>query len=360
MAAIGWYRFDAGLLPRGIVIVEAMRQSASLWEGPVASLFETLAESLPANLQPEIAFLGDSRTFPLQAVQQNTITLARELGRYPVLGPLLHALQRDALGDVPLLVITTRPVVDIDDWNVPEVTRRTLVYRLFGEARVSPDGFREVDNTTDFSQFVEHLSDPIEHVRITQDQGLAVNWSGSGYLRQGPGLEAGGLADYATTVQFVSSGSAPATAQVRRRSGVERRVPLRTAAPLPESEAVPLRGSEGSVLSFWRRGMTYYCPGCRWSHPPGHVRCRDAGGAPLFPTLESRPIGTVVVVENQGGAAERFREVPRRRLLLEDGRVLDWSEDVPKFQVYRGDQWHDEAAAGRFLSIGENRHALRL
>src|SRR5262245_7954447 len=118
-----WYRFDAGSLPRGVVVVEAMKESAALWQGPVASILELLAEKLPANQQPDVVFLGDNRTHPLDVVLRGlsaeskptraALDVECELGRYPVIGPLLWALQQDLRHDVPVLVISTRPVIDL-------------------------------------------------------------------------------------------------------------------------------------------------------------------------------------------------------------------------------------------------------
>ena len=317
----GWYALDAAALPRGVVVADASPAVAALWHGPIASILEEVADRLPADARPDIVFLGGRVRHPLADILRGlgsthpaaagpAIDIGANLGRYPVAGPIL----RDLLDGppCPVLLLLNGPALDLDDWAVPEVTSRLLVYRLTGTDRVSPDGFAEVGPDADLAGVVAHLADPVRSVRIA---GFALDWDNDRFRWDGGALSADERAAIPARVRLaLPEGTEPA-AVVTRAGGAEHRPALSPAAAPPGPPAVTLAPAEGMVLDLWERGQAYYCGACRQSHPPGQARC-EGGGPGLLPTAA----GLVVVARRVGGWA--VAPVPRGILPLPDGRVL--------------------------------------
>ncbi|MBX9583497.1 MAG: hypothetical protein K2X87_24615, partial [Gemmataceae bacterium] len=283
----GWYALDPASLPRGVVIADASPAAAALWHGPVASVLEELADRLPAGARPEVVFLGGRVRHPLGDVLRGLgsghpaaagpgVGIAANLGRYPAAGPALRDLFDGP--PRPVLLLLNGPALDLDDWAVPEVTSRVLVYRLTGADRVSPAGFAELGPDADLGGLVAHLADPVRAVRVT---GFALDWDNDAH-RWGDGeLTAAGPAAVPLRVRLARADGATPEAVVSRTSGAEHRLTL-TPCPTPvEPAAVPLSAAEGLILDQWERGNGFYCGACRRSHPPGRVRC-DAGGGPAL------------------------------------------------------------------------------
>ncbi len=343
----GWYEFDPARLPRGVVVADATAAAAPFWQGPILTVLEDLAAGTPPDRWPEVAFLGGDATHPLAAVLRGlgsdaaggpgpALAVADHLGRYPVLGPLLWALSRGPAR--PVLLVTTRPVPDLEDWATPEVARRLLVYRLTGEGRVTPDGFRELDTNADLSVLADHLADPVRRVRVGGGAALAVDWSNPAYGWTAGGLEADGGDDFALAVRLAHPDGHAPDATVTRAGG-EVRVPLVSAVTPPAPAALALRPAEGTVLETWVGGRPYYCLGCRRNHPPGQVRCpAGAGDVPLFPTLAALPPGTVCRAAGRAGAWT-CRPLPQPLAPLPDGRVVAWFGDAAEVYAPAAGGW---------------------
>lgn len=359
----GWYRMDVAALPRGVVVAVATDEAAPLWRGPIASVLEELADKLPAESRPDVAFLGDRKTHPLAAVLRGlaetppttpglTIDIATQLGRYPVAGPLFREL---LLGPArPVVLITTVPLLDLVDWIDPETTGRTLVYRLAGADRVSPAEFTEIGPEADLGVLVEHLRDPVKAVRISHPASLAIDWDNPAYRWDAGALVCDEPGDLGVTALFAQIEPTPPEAAVTRGSGAEIRVPLVPGRPVPPLAAVPLTAAEANVMSLWRRGTSFWCSGCSQSHPPGQVRCAAAADGPgLFPTLRTTPRAPLYRAEAKG-AAWLIRPIPRGIVLLPDETVLAGPDGAVSLYAAGPDQWeprHDTPSD--FLPLGD-------
>lgn len=345
----GWFRIDPAGLPRGVVLVDATPAAAPLWHGPVASLLEELAEKLPAESHPEVAFLGDRRTHPLAGLR-----FTDHLGRYPVAGPLLRELERGPVR--PVILVTNTAVIDLADWATPDLVRRMLVYRLTGDDRLSPQGFHELGPETDLGVLVKHLRDPATGIRTT---GFALDWDNPAWTWNAGLLESTGGAG--TAAFFLSPDDRPPTATVTRASGAELPLPLTATDPPAEPPPVGFSPAEGNVLELWRRGNAYWCQSCRRSHPPGVVRCPAPGTPPgLFPTLHPLPDHGLYRVGVRGGAWW-FRPVRRGLLALADGRVLVGRGGSPCVFAHVGDRWQRQPGPTTgFISLADGEFAIAL
>lgn len=286
-----WYRLTLEGLPRGVVVVDATPSAAALWFGPVASILEEIVEKLPPEMHPEVAFLGDRKTHSLDTVIRSlapgpatgaAIEIPSQLGRYPVLGPLLWELSRGPAR--PLLVLANSPILDLEDWAAPEYAGRTLVYRMMGSEPLSHPSFREVGPETDLAVLVEHLHDPIASLRIGHPSALAMDWSNDTFRWEDGMLH--GTATANLIAQFLHPHEGQPEALVTKQSGIEHRLTL-AAAPPPEAPTrIPLSPAEGNVLNLWRRGSGFWCGHCSRTHAPGQVWCRGSGNPTgLFPSF---------------------------------------------------------------------------
>lgn len=364
-----WYRLDLSALPRGVVAVEASASAAGLWFGPVASVLEELVEKLPPNSHPEVAFLGDRQTYPLSAVLRGlsstsapgtgpTVDIAAQLGRYPVLGPLLWELSRGPVR--PLLVLANSPLLDIEDWAVPEVTGRTLVYRLTGTEPMSHPAFREVGPETELGVLVEHLRDPVRGVRVGQGEALAVDWDNDAYRWDDGALVWGPPAAAELTASFLHPEGRVPEAVITRGNGAEHRLALAPVPPPVEARAIPLSPGEGNVLNLWRRGTPYWCGNCSRSHPPGQLWCAGVpAGRGLFPTLRDAPAAMAYVGEARSGEWV-LTPVPRGIVPLADGRVLVSRDGAASEYVFDADHWEAFAEdPGAFVPLDGGGFVIR-
>lgn len=291
-----WYRLDLTGLPRGVVAVDATPSAAALWFGPVASILEEIAEKLPAEMHPEVAFLGDRKTYPLASVLRGlampgtvkpgpAFDVASQLGRYPVLGPLLWELSHGPAR--PLLVLANATILDAEDWAVPVFAERTLVYRMMGADAVSHPAFNEVGPEADLGVLVDHLRDSITAIRIGHPVALAMDWSNDA-CRWTDGVlhgTANELLDL--TAQFLHPANVPPEVVVMKASGAEHHLKPSLAASPETAAAIPLTPAEGNVLNLWRRGSGFWCGRCSRTHAPGKLWCAGTANVPgLFPSLD--------------------------------------------------------------------------
>jgi hypothetical protein len=296
-----WYRLDLSGLPRAVVAVDASASAAAMWFGPVASVLDEIAEKLPPAAHPEVAFLGDRKTYPLAAILKGissplapptgpSVDVNSQVGRYPVLGPLLWELSRGQVR--PLLVMANGPVLDAEDWAVPEVTGRTLVYRMTGADRATHPAFREVGPETELGVLVEHLRDPVTAVTVRHEAGLAVDWDNDAYTWDDGTLTWQSPAATDLSGRFLHGGDEPPAAVVKKAGGAVYRLPLVPVAGPADPLPVPLTPAEANVLNLWRRGTGFWCGQCSRTHTSGRVWCvGKADGPGLFPTLAATPAG---------------------------------------------------------------------
>jgi len=365
-----WYQLDLGSLPRGIVVAESTHGSAALWAGPITSLLEELAEQLPPGSHPDVVFLGDRRPHSLAAVlgsvspthpaasREAAPSVDRQLGRYPVVGPVMWEVERGSAR--PVLLLLTGTPLDLDDWATPAVARRTLVYRLTGPERVTPAVFTELGPEADLGRLGAHLRDAVTTVRVGGGAAVVVDWAD----------DAGRWADGATTCGPPAAGpfhflvahaeGVVPDAVVGRASGAESRLQLVPARPPDPPAAVALSPAEGTILTMWASGRAFWCGACRQNHPPGALWCPPNEGRPgLFPTLAAGPAAPTYVAATRGGRWDAT-PVPRGIVVLPDGRVVVRRDGAAPVCDFDGTRWNfggDDP--GRFVPAGDARFALR-
>lgn len=360
-----WYRLDLAALPRGVVAVDVTANAAALWFGPVASILEELAEKLPPESHPEIAFLGDRRTYPLSVVLRAlsnapgaTVDIASQLSRYPVIGPLLWELSRGP--GRPLVILANSPLLDAEDWAVPEVTVRTLVYRLTGSGPITPPAFREVGPETDLGVLVEHLRDPIRRVNVGHGAALAVDWDNDAFLWENGILNGEPPASLELNAAFVHPEDRPPEAVVTRGAGVAHRITLVPIPFPPATPCVPLTPAEGNVLSLWQRGTPFWCVACSRSHPPGQLLCAIPGSrSGLFPSLQGLANALAYRVELRTGEW-LLTPLSRGIMDLTEGRVLvNRERSAPEYQFVDGNWLAFADEQNPFISLDGSTFLIR-
>ena len=363
-----WYAPSLAALPRGVVVVEATRAAATLWDGPVASVLEELADQLAADSYPEVVFLGDRHGHPLAGVLLGLssphpaaggtpVPIAPQLGRYPVAGPALWAVECGP--PRPILLLLNACPLDLDDWATPALARRVLVYRLTGGERVAPPAFTELGPEADLGRLAAHLRDPAEAVRVADPAALVVDWHGDECRWDAGGVACGLPAAGGPLLRVAHPDGFRPEAVVRRASGAEYRVPLAPATPPAPTPAITLTRAEETVLTEWANGRPFWCGGCRRPHPPGALVCQTGGGPGLFPTLPPGPVAPLYLATDRGG---RWHLSPAARgiAVAPDGRVLVCRDGATAGYEFDGGVWAalvDEAA--RFAPAGDGVYALR-
>lgn len=355
------YQLDVDQLPPGVVVIDASTEFAPLWSGPVVSVLEELATLSAGRSPPGVAFLGGSELYPVEAVLRglggNEDWIEKQVGRCPLLGPLLWKLQASA--PRPVVVVTDTPPLDLTDWSVSDFTRRVAFYRLTGAGPVAP-GFAEWSSTeTELATVARHLADPLKQIRIGGAGTVALDWDDpSGTWRDGL-LIVEEPQRSAIVCQFASSDDARPRAWGIRTSGREVEFSLSRLGPRPEEARRDLSRAEGIVLELWRQGNPYYCKSCEAEHTPGRVRC-PIGGGDLLPSLAELPSGTVGVVTPRNGGWT-FRAVPRGVIPLGDSHVVVWADDNGGVYTAQGDRWVvAESLPARFVNLSDGSYAVRL
>jgi|GEM_PF-3646255 len=351
-----WYRLDSGALPGGVVAVDATSAARLLWAGPIASVLEELVESLPPSEHPDVVFLGDRMRHPIQRVLEamspsadlaTGFDLESQLGRYPVVGPLF----RDLLDEPPrpvLLLLSglSGPIIDLDDWAVPDVTRRVLAYRLTGSVRQTSDAFAELGSDADLKQAVDHLRDPVRSATIGGGNVLPLDWKQDGWSSRDGGLGCDRPESIEVELQLRHPSGVAPRAAITRLSGVALDLPLiRCDGPARLVPTVLTRG-EWNVLDSWERNRSYYCSHCRHNHLPGQLRCEGpARSLPLFPSIDASLPAPAYVVIKRGG---QWSLIPYSRGIvpLGDDRVI--INRLNQFSVshFDGSKWE--------WQVGEN------
>lgn len=349
----GWFRLDLAGLPRPVVAIDATAAAAGLWFGPAASVLEEVAEKLPPAAHPEIAFLGDRKTYPLAAILRGlssplapptgpSVDVNSQVGRHPVLGPLLWELSKSPVR--PLLLLANAPVLDAEDWAIPDIASRLLVYRMTGADPVTHPAFREVGPETELGVLVEHLRDPVTAVRVRHESGLAADWDNDAYAWDEGALAWQPPAAPELGVRFLHGEGPPPAATVRKAGGAEHTLPL-VAAPAPADPApVPLAPAEANVLNLWRRGTGFWCGQCSRTHAPGQVWCPgQADGVGLFPTMAANPAGAYLAeprsTEWQATPIRRgvVQVAPGQVLVSRPGAAAEYRFDAGRWEPYADD-----------------------
>lgn len=356
-----WWSVSADTLPRGIVAVDATREAAPLWRGPYFSVLEELAAILPESARPEIAFLGDVRTYPLDEVLRGVDPTARptgpavaidvNLGRCPLVGPLMRTAAEGQQRTI--VVLTNQPILDLDDWDVPGVQESLAVYRVIGADRLTQGGIPEWSTAdTELSHVAKYLHNPLTRVRVGGDGVYPLAWDAPEYRWTEGTL----IADNPGPLHVSMTGSddRPRAEGVRANGG---RVELRVTPcdPRPDGVTFELAPAEAMVLDLWSGGTAFACRGCGRVHPPGQVRCLGGtDGAGPLPTVAAFDTGTVCLVTRHPGRWSG-RTIPSRVVELPDDRVLVWHAADARVYERSGEAWTSGTPWVRGMTpVGQN------
>lgn len=364
-----WYRADFGSLPRGVVVADATVAASNLWDGPIGSILEECADQLPAHAHPDVVFLGDRRAHPLADVLKGlgsahpaaqpgkAVGLAAQLGRYPVVGPLLHEMEFGPAR--PVLLLLNGPPIDLEDWAVPTIARQVLVYRLTGTDRVSPAPFTELGPAADLGALVAHLSDPVRKVEGGGETALALDWENEGYSWVEGALKCDGPAGLDLLARFTHAEGCPPHATVTRASGVEHRCTMVPHAGPAGPAEVPLTPAEGNVLSMWERQRSFHCRSCQRDHEPGRLHCPGAVNGPgLFPTVATAARAPLYRAGRDGGRWH-LTPIPRGLLPLPTDRVLACRDGTAAFYSFDGTRWTRQVdKPGRHVALENGQFAI--
>jgi hypothetical protein len=314
---------------------------------------------------PEIAFLGDRRLHPLSDILKSLsgapdppVTIASQLGRYPVIGPLLWELSKSP--PRPLVILANSPLLDAEDWAVPGITGRTLVYRLTGSGPYSHPAFREVGPETELKLLVEHLQDPVLSVHVGGESAFVIDWDNEDYRWDDGYLICERPSTTIVHAAILHPEDEAPHAVVKLASGAEHQIALTPASPPVLPPVVRLTPAEGNVLNLWQRGTPFWCESCSHTHAPGQFRCESpTSGWGLFPSLNDRITALAYHSELRSGEW-LLTPLLRGILNLHDGRVLvNRERAAPEYQFENG-KWEpfvDEASA--LISIDGNSFLIR-
>lgn len=331
-----WFRIDLTKIPCGVIVVEATEASRGLWKSLAKSILEGCAESLPRERWPQVVFLGDSISHPLDAVLRGlgsrielgpgpAVEIEAELGRGPWIGPWLS--QCGPSHPLMVLALFQAKILDLPDWTVPEVTQSTLAYRLTGTERLTASEWTEVSALEcEFSVVPAHLAPPLNRIELGWDSGIPLRWDPDCLELSGRVISGSAPAD-SFHVGFLSDSEPKPQARGRRtnNSWIDLRVDrIERVDPSAPCEPDTLLGGEISVLENWAsiNSSPYYCKTCHPKrHAIGEVRCQTSEKPALFPTLARYSAGTLCELEKRA-MDWRVHPVIHGTAILEDGSVL--------------------------------------
>lgn len=281
-----WYRIRLRPAPRPVVALDVSAAAAGLWPVLLSTL-EGLAEALPETVRPDVAFLGGSSRVPLDQFLRAADALhAANAGRGRVIAPLLDVM-RDWPGRV--VVVASRPVVDLADWVTTPFAKRIAVVRLDPTVAVSGGAFPETD-LIDVGSVARLLDLPAAEVRVSARDGLPVGWDGASFRFDSGRLVANAAAVGELRVGFLSPVERPdATAELVHPGGEVDVLPVSPCEPPEARPWQPFTSGELTMLDAWRGGRPAYCAACGREHVPGVVACPS--GAWAFPSLNRVPGG---------------------------------------------------------------------
>ncbi len=362
-----WHLFDPKQLTAGVIAVVATAESQPFWPGPIVSLLEEIGERCPST-KPDCAFLGGADLHPLEAVLRGidaagrppglVVPLEENLGRYPLLGPLMRRLETGA--QRPVLVIAMGPVIDAEDWIV-EPKWPIAFLRLTGSERIAPREFVEwTADDANFAVIAEFLADPLVNVRLGGDGMVAVEWHAKEYRWEQGRLATDQPPTQPVRVQFSGVALPRPRMTGQRKSGAMVDLPMRDCPPEPTSRGTATFSvGECVVLDLWRQRSPYWCAKCSQTHLPGVVLCIN-GENRLFPSLETFPPGTVCSVSRRTGGWV-METVPNGVLLLDDDRLCVWHGPRAALVTRDNSTWEPtEGTSERFIPVSTDQFALRI
>jgi len=330
-------------------------------------MLEEIRDRCPST-KPDCAFLGGSELHPIDAVLRGvdstgrppglTVPFEANLGRYPLMGPLMRRLE--TVGRRPVLIIATGPVIDAEDW-IPEPGSPVAFLRLMGSDRIAPNEFVEWSaNDADFAVVAEFLSDPLQNARLGGEGLAALEWQAKDYRWENGWLVTDQPPTQSVRVQFSISVAAQPRVTGKRKSGALVDLALQECPPEPTSRGVAtFSASECVVLDLWRQRSPYWCAECSQTHLPGVVLC-PSGDNRLFASLGKFPPGTVCLLNRRTGGWV-METVPRGIFAIDDDRLCVWQDRHAILVTRTDEKWgSSEESSDGFITVSSERFALRI
>jgi len=340
-----WFQLRSRSFPRPVVVLDVSAAAAALW--PVLhSTVEGLAEELPAAARPDVAFLGDSVRYPLDAFLKRADELiAVNRGRGRIISPLLESF--GAHSPARVVVITTRPVIDLADWRSSPNAGRIAVIRTDPTVPIANGLYPETD-LADVRAVAAVVHQPVAQIRLAVEGGLPVSWDIRSYRFENGELVADPSAgSWDVRAGFlVGKESATASARLIRADKTFDPLPVENAETPEEPQWLPFPPSELTALDAWRAGRSAHCRACGQDHTPGVVACSDEKGTILPSTVR---LGTGFVRVRVKMFKADFASTARPTCLLSDGRVAVSTADEPELWAFDSDsnQWQKSDEPGR-------------
>lgn len=286
-----WVQVRIPASQRAVVVVDVSATSENLW--PIFhSLLLGLAESFPADDQPDVVFLGDSARRPLsEFIAQAESLYPRNKSRGRVLAPLVETFS--AGWPRRVVVLLGHPIHDLDDWtNTEQFSRVKLVSPTPGSWPPSHDA---VHPLRDVQQVAELLRSLPPRVRIRSTNAIPFFWDQVGYSFQSGALTADFNSARDVRIGWLAQQEPKIEADLLHHDGSRDQLQILPCDPLEPAGWKHLTPAELTILDTWRSQRSIHCTHCHAEHAPGQM-CRVSQ---LFPSWKDLPPGSFVVVRVQ-------------------------------------------------------------
>jgi len=313
-----WFQLRSRSFPRPVVVLDVSAAAGPLW--PVLqSTVEGLAEELPVADQPDIAFLGGTVRYPLDTFLKQAHELyAVNRGRGRVISPLLESF--GAHWPARVVVVCTRPVIDLADWRSYSTATRLAVIRTDPTLPLTNGLYPETE-LADVRSVAAVVHQPVKQIRLRVEGGLPVAWDNPSYHFEKGNLVADpSTGGWDVRAAFLSSSESPVP-KAHLVRGDNTTDPLQVdRAEAPEaSHWTPFPPAELTILDTWRAGRSAHCRLCDSEHAFGIVTCPNGEGS-VLPSLARFVSGGFVRVRVKMFRAD-FESMARPTTTLPDGRI---------------------------------------
>ena len=350
-----WFRTRMRAFPRPVVVLDVSAAAAPLW--PVLlSTVEGLGEVLPEPARPDVAFLGSARRVPFAEFLRDADALhAANAGRGRVISPLLESFRAEWPARV--VILGTRPIVDLADWKHTPRVGRLMVVRTDPTVSAANGACAEAD-LTDVEAVARLVHRPITGVRVSVSGGLPAAWDNPAFRFDAGRLAADTIRD--VTAGFLCAADTPVpSAEVAYADGTADRIGVEPVDPPAELPWRPLTSPELTMLDAWRGGRVAHCSRCGAGHAVGELVCRDGGW--MLPSLATVPPGGFVRLRVKMFQAS-FQPTRGPVLRTADEAAVVRTQSGPpvvwRFDPTRGAWAPTDEPWGAFERLGDDEFAL--
>ena len=294
------------------MVLDASESATPHWSN-IASLTNQLLDSLPANLQCSLYFLGNPTPYqPSQFHRQAAQWYQDNSRRLSVITPIFERLQGHK-ELTTIAIIGSGQIFDLEDWADSALVRKTLLVSVRESLRGKLRGVEELVRPT-AQQVCGHLHDPVIGVRISAVGFMPTWWNNSGYHLTITGgeasLTAAQLPDYSITLRYLVEAGSQVQGRLTHASGRETFVSLKPmeASALQPGAFTPLTPEEEAIFCNAIQQRPFTCLHCHSQHPWDTLYCQSGAsilGELIYPSL-TRAKATGFVLFRQGKSQVGF------------------------------------------------------